>query len=69
MDNVSIEIIGQKSAYTECQVCHDVANRKPTIETGEITRFEKLIKIQIAGGSHFLCRGCKQKLTELLNQY
>jgi hypothetical protein len=68
-EKIIVKPIGRSEPYSECCICQKVANKKPSIEVNEIERFEKLIKVQIGTGSHFLCRGCKQKLVDLLNQY
>lgn len=68
MEELKVDVLGQKSPYTECSACHKVANKKSVVEGCEL-KIGTLYHIHIGSSTNFLCQNCLEKLAGMLNNF
>lgn len=68
MEGLKIDVLGKKSPYSECSVCHKVANKKSVIEGCEL-KTGILYHVTIGSSTNFLCQNCLEKLSDIVNGF
>ena len=68
MEGLKIDVVGRNYPYSECSVCHKVANKKSVVEGCEL-KTGTLYHIHIGSSTNFLCQNCLEKLAGILNDF